>query len=131
MVRPLNELTRTNEPFKWTEQCQNAWTTSKKLSLQAQFQLTLTQKNNITFFTDSSKHSCSGILVQYTEQAREDSIKFKVPHPIIYQTRAFQGSQKNWSLITKEAYVIYMSFCKVLFYLEEADTIIKWDHAPL
>ena len=30
---------------------------------------------------DSSKHCWNGIFVQYTEQAREDGTKFKVPPP--------------------------------------------------
>ena len=69
-------------------------------------------------FTDSSKHSWSGILIQYTEQAREDSTKFKVHHPITYQSGTFQGSQKSWGILTKEAYAIYMSFCKMVFNLK-------------
>ena len=35
-----------------------------------------------------------------------------VPHPITYQSSTFQGWQKNWSVLTKEAYAIYISFHK-------------------
>ena len=42
-----------------------------------------------------------------------------------------QGSHKNWSALTKEAYVIYMSFAKMVFYLKDAHVKIKFDHAPL
>ena len=52
-------------------------------------------------FTDSSKHSWSDILIQYTEQVKEESTKLKVHHPITYQRRPFQGSQKNWSTLTR------------------------------
>ena len=31
-----------------------------------------------------------------------------VPHQIIYQSGTFQDSQKNWTVVTKEAYVIYI-----------------------
>ena len=55
---------------------------------------------------DSSKHSWSGILVQYTEQTREDGTKFKVPHPITYQSGNIKGSQKNLSTSTKEVYIM-------------------------
>ena len=43
----------------------------------------------------------------------------------------FQGSQKNWNVLTKEAYEIYMSFCKIVFYLKDAHVKIRCDLAPL
>ena len=82
-------------------------------------------------FTDSSKHSWSDIFVQYTEQEREDGSKFKVPHTITYQSRSFQGSQKKWSSLTKEAYAIYKPFNKMVFHLKEVYVMIRCEHAPL
>ena len=78
----------------------------------------------------SSKHSWSGIHIQYTEQTNEDGKTIKVPHPITYQSDTFQGSQKNWSTLTKEAYVIYMSFHKMVFYLKHVHIMIQYDHMP-
>ena len=63
-------------------------------------------------FTDSSKHSCSKVLVQYHEQKQEDRITLSISHPITYQSGTFQGFQKNWNILTKEAYAIYLSFRK-------------------
>ena len=62
--------------------------------------------------TDSSKLSWNGIVVQYDEQMKEGSTKLNIPLPIKYQSGTFQSSQKNWSTLMKEAYVIYMSFAK-------------------
>ena len=42
-------------------------------------------------FMDSSKHSLSGILVQYAKQTKDDT-KIKIPHHITYQSGTFQGS---------------------------------------
>ena len=36
------------------------------------------------YLLHSSKHSQNGILIQYTEQTREDGTKLKIPHPITY-----------------------------------------------
>ena len=33
---------------------------------------------------DSSKHSLSGIIIQYSEQTKDDGTKIKIPHPITY-----------------------------------------------
>ena len=46
-------------------------------------------------FTDCSKHSLSDILVQYVEQTIDDRTENQIPHPITYQSRTFQGSQKK------------------------------------
>ena len=43
----------------------------------------------------------------------------------------FQVSQKNWSTLTKEACVICMSFCKMVFYLKDAHVMIRWNYASL
>ena len=128
MIRPLNELTRKNAPFKWTEHCQ------KSLDFIKQVITT----NPILVYPDkqyyllmgSSKHSWSGIHVQYAEQTREDGTKFQVPHHITYQNRTFQGFQKNWSTLMKETYAIYMLFCKMVFYLNTGHIMIRCDLAP-
>ena len=88
-------------------------------------------KKQYFLFTDSSKHSWSGILVQYWEQTKDNGTKIKIPHPITYQRGKFQGSQKNWSTLTKEAYAIYTSFQKMVFYLKEGHVMVRSDHATL
>ena len=43
----------------------------------------------------------------------------------------FRGSQMNWACLTKEAYAIYMSIKKLVYYLEDADITLRSDHLPL
>ena len=52
-------------------------------------------------------------------------------HPICYVSGQFRGSQLNWAALTKEAYTIYMSIRRLVFYLSDADVTIKCDHLPL
>ena len=120
MISLLNELTKKNIPCKWTKQYDK--------SLDYLFKQVI-NTNPISFYPDPDKQhyllwtvvntlgSC--ILIQYTEQIKEDGTKLKVPHPITYQSSTFQGSQKNWSTLTKEAYGINMFFHKMVFYLKE------------
>ena len=42
----------------------------------------------------------------------------------MYQSGTFQGSHKNWSVLKKEAYVIYMSVCKMVLYLKDRLDVI-------
>ena len=56
---------------------------------------------------------------------------YLVPYPITYQSGTSQVSQKNWSTLTKEAYVIYMSFCRMVYYLKYGQVMRRGVHAPL
>ena len=80
---------------------------------------------------DSSKHSWSGVLIQYLDQKQEDWATLNIPHLITYQSGTFQGSQKNWSMLTKEACAINISFRKMVFYLKDTHVMIQCDHFPL
>ena len=55
----------------------------------------------------------------------------KLLHPITYMSGLFRGSQSNWACLTKEAYAIYMSIKKLMYYLEDADLTLRSDHLPL
>ena len=82
-------------------------------------------------FTDSSKHSLGGILIQYQEQVKRDETILNLPYIITYKIGAFQSFEKNWSALTKEAYSIYVSFHKMVFYLRDTHVKIRCGHAPL
>ena len=108
MVRPLNELTKKNISFKLMERCKNSLDYIKQVIFTIPILVYSEPDKQYYLFIDSSKHSWSGILVQYTEKIKENDIKLKVPHPIMYQSGTFQGSQKTWSTSTKEAYAIHL-----------------------
>ena len=82
-------------------------------------------------FIDSSKHSWTGIFIQYTDQSKEDRTNIKIPHTITYQSGILQSSQKNLSPLTKEANAIYMSYHKIVFYLKDVHVMLRCHHAPL
>ena len=52
-------------------------------------------------------------------------------HPVAFVSGLFRGSQLNWSALTKEAFAIYMSVKKLLFYLTDAQILLRSDHKPL
>ena len=52
-------------------------------------------------------------------------------HPVAFVSGLFRGSQLNWTALTKEAFAIYMSVKKLLFYLIDAKILLKSDHKPL
>ena len=106
MIRPLIELTKKNIPFKWTKQCQRRLDYVKQVITTNPILVYPNPDKQYHLFMDSNKYFWNGILIQYTEQIREDSTKLKVPLPIICQSGTFQGFQKKWSTLTKKAYTI-------------------------
>ena len=69
-ILPLNELTRKNVPFKWTEQCQKSSDYIKHIITTSPILAPDTDKQYIPFM-DSSKHSWCGVLIQYSEHEQE------------------------------------------------------------
>ena len=129
-IRPLKELTRKNVPFKWKEQYQRNLDDIKQA---------ITTNPTVTYpdpdkqyylFMDSSKYSWSSFLIQSAEQTKEDGTKIRIPHPIIYKTGIYQGSEKYWSTL-QYPYVIYMSFHKMVFNQMEVHVMVRCDHALL
>ena len=80
-----------------------------------------------TVFTDASGIGWSGVL---TQEHEDEKGRLK-NHPICYVSGQFRGSQLNWAALTKEAYAIYMSIRRLVFYIADADVTIKCDHLPL
>ena len=71
MIRPSNELTKKNVPFKWRKQCQKCLDYVKQVNTTNPILVHPYPDKKYYLFTDSSKHSWSGILIQYTEQIRK------------------------------------------------------------
>ena len=84
-------------------------------------------KRGYTVFTDASGIGWSGVL---TQEYPDEKGRVK-NHPICYVSSQFRGSQLNWAALTKEAYAIYMSIRRLIFYVADADVTIKCDHLPL
>ena len=79
-------------------------------------------QENYTLYTDASRYAYTGILTQHSNGT---------DHPITYISGLFHGSQLNWVTLTKEAYAIYMSVKKLIFYIDTARITVKSDHLLL
>ena len=115
-----------NIPFKWTKQCQKSLDYVNQIITTSPILAYLDPNKQQYHFTDSSKHSWSGICIPYNEQTKDE-----VLHPITYHSCTFQGSKKNCSTLTNDAYAIYMSFCKMVYHLKDTQVMIRCEHAPL
>ena len=68
---------------------------------------------------------------ELTAEGGTSQKKTVIHHPVLYISGLFRGSQLNWAALTKEAYAIYMSIRKLMFYLSNTDVLIRSVHLPL
>ena len=120
--RILTKLTRKNEEFKWTTECEKCFKLLKEYLQEAPILRYPDPAASYTLYTDASKYAYAGVLTQTVEDT---------DHPVAYVSGLFRGSQLNWAALTKEAYAIYMSVKKLSFYLDSAKILVRSDHLPL
>ena len=120
--RVLNKLTRKDEEFNWTPECDKCFNMLKDYLQEAPILRYPDPEARYMLYTDASKYAYAGVLTQTVDGT---------DHPIVYVSGLFRGSQLNWAALTKEAYAIYMSVKKLSFYLDSARITVRSDHLPL
>ena len=128
--RPLTTLTKKDRKFKWTPACQKSFKLLKKTLCGEPVLKYAGTSKPYTLYTDASKFSCAGVLTQsHTTVINGKSTTND--HLVAFVSGLFRGSQLNWAALTKEAFAIYMSVKKLLFYLTDAQILLRSDHKPL
>ena len=122
IARPLTQLTRKNEGFNWSTECDKCFHMLKDYLQEAPILRYLDPTADYILYTDASKYAYAGVLTQSIDGT---------DHPVAYTSGLFRGSQLNWAALTKEAYAIYMSVKKLSFYLDSAQITLRSDHLPL
>ena len=125
--RPLTKLSHHNIVFEWTDQCAKAFNHLRELLMEYPILRYPNPMQGYILYTDASRIGWSGVL---TQEHLDDKGKAK-NHPICYVSGQFRGSQLNWAALTKEAYVIYMSVWRLIFYITDVEVTIRSDHLPL
>ena len=122
IARPLTQLTRKNEGFNWSTECDKCFHMLKDYLQEAPILRYLDPAAHYILYTDALKYAYADVLTQSIDGT---------DHPIAYTSGLFRGSQLNWAAVTKEAYAIYMSVKKLSFYLDSAQITLRSDHLPL
>ena len=128
--RPLTTLMKKDAKFEWTSACQKSFKLLKE-ALCGEPVLKYADTSKLyTFYTDASKFGWAGLLTQ-PHSTTIDGKSTTTDHPVAFVSGLFRGSQLNWAALMKEAFAIYMSVKKLLFYLTDAQILLRSDHKPL
>ena len=119
--RILTKLTRKDQEFKWTLECDKCFHMLKDYLQEAPILRYLDPAASYTLHRRFKVCLCR---CTHTMTGRHGS-------PSCIHQWQFRGSQLNWTALTKEAYAIYMSVKKLSFYLDSARITVRSDHLPL
>ena len=122
IARPLTQLTKKNEGFNWSTECDKCFHMLKDYLQEAPILRYPDPTADYILYTDASKYAYAGVLTQSIDGT---------DHPVAYTSGLFRGSQLNWAALTKEAYAIYMLVKKLSFYLDSAQITLRSYHLPL
>ena len=124
--RPLTTLTKKDVKFEWTSACQKSFELLKEALCGEPVLKYADTSKPYTLYTDASKYGWAGVLTQ-PHTTTIDGKSTTTDHPVAFVSGLFRGSQLNWAALTKEAFAIYMSIKKLLFYLTDAQILLRSD----
>ena len=128
--RPLVKLTGHEVEWKWCNKCDLSFQMMKDFLISPPILKYPDTSKPCTIFTDASKYGWAGDLTQ-EHTSVIDGKEVTTNHPVSFVSGMFHGSQLNWAAMTKEAYAIYMTVKKSMFYLTGQEITLRSDHLPL
>ena len=120
----FNDLTKKGATFNCTKECDAAFRLLKEKLMEDPVLISPQVDKDYIIHCDASKYSYSGIL-QQTRPGTEELA------PVAYFSGNFDKTQVKWNITEKEAYAIYKSVKKFVFYITGAKTTVYSDHKPL
>ena len=128
IAAPMNKLMSKETVFKWSQECENAFTTLKQC-LTSPPVMGFPQKNGGIYVldTDASAFAVGGILSQEQQQP-DGSIVERV---IAYASNSLNRAQRNYCTTRRELFAV-KHFCEVFkHYLIGRQFKVRTDHASL
>lgn len=122
IANPLNRLLRKNQPFIWSDICENAFQEIKTKLLSPEILQFPDFEKTFILTTDASKVACGAIL----SQGHGD-----IDLPVCYASRTFTKGESNKSTIEQELVAIHWAINHFRPYLYGRKFIVRTDHRPL
>ena len=126
---PLTELTKKHSHFKWSTECQDAFTSLKDLASKAPVLRHFDPSLTTVLRCDASSHGIGAVLLQ-TDDPRVSLFSDEL-HPVAYFSEKFNETQQRWPPIEQECYSIFRSVNHWAHYLSGINFILQNDHRNL
>jgi hypothetical protein len=123
IAKPLNNLTRKDIKFVWTDECQDAFNKLRNALVSAPVLATADPNKKYILHTDASDRAMGAILMQ--EDSGGDV------HVIAYASKTFSPAEVNYDTTEREALAIVWALEHFNTYCEGHDYVIITDHQAL
>ena len=117
-LEPIRKLTRKDEEWNWTTQCEEAWKTLKDQLTKAPILSYFDPEKELVVQVDSSKDGLGAVLLQEGK-------------PIEFASKSLKPTERKWAQIEKEALAVLFGLERFDQYTYGRKVIIQNDHKPL
>src|SRR5271155_5076744 len=94
LARPLNDLTKKDRKFKWTDKCQNAFDTLKKKFTEEPVLMIPDHSKLFQIESDASKVATGAVLTQLDCNGDQ--------HPCTFISKTFSLTERNYEIYDRE-----------------------------
>lgn len=121
-LEPIHKLCRKEEKFDWNEKCQSAFEKIKKEMCNDLILAHYNPENPLILVTDASEHSIAAVLLTVVKD---------IERPIAFWARSLDDTQRNYSVVDKEALAVVKSCKKFSKLLLGRKFVLKTDQRSL
>jgi RNase H-like domain found in reverse transcriptase len=94
LAQPLNNLTKKDKKFEWTDDCQKAFNTMKKRFTEEPVLLMPDQSKPFQIKSDASKVATGAVLTQLNSNGDQ--------HPVAFLSKTFSETERKYKIYDRE-----------------------------
>ncbi len=123
LAAALTDLTRKNQPFRWTAECQRAFEDLKDKLVTSPILVKANLGKQFILETDASQHHVAAVLLQYDDHG--------LPRAISYFSKKLRNAEVRYSATDREALAIVLACRQFHHYLWGVRFVIRTDNQPI
>ena len=124
LASPLTDLLKKNHTFKWSQLCQDAFQSLKKVLVSYPILKSPDFSQGFKLACDASDTAVGAVLLQEDQDT--------VDHPIAFFSKKMNSAQSNYSTIEKELLSLILALEHFAFYIVPSEPVTVYsDHRPL
>ena len=123
LLHPLNQLLQANRKWKWSNDCERAFTEAKEKLAAAPVLAHYNPELPLRLAGDASSYGIGAVLSHVLPDGTE--------HPIAYASRTLTSSERNYAQLEKEGLLLVFGIKKFHSYLYGRKFLLYTDHKPL
>ncbi len=123
LAAPLTDLTRKNQPFRWTVECQRAFEDLKDKLVTSPILVKAKLYKQFILEADASQQYVAAVLLQYDDDG--------LPRAVGYISKKLKNTEVRYSATDREALAIVLACRQIHHYLWGTKFVIRTDHQPI